>query len=113
MWTFKTMIINASISEQARALSEQLSPSAKGMWTTPLSATGSYPATHYISTGMIGVEFASMLESAQGLVDGAAQLGVTVDLATAEYMLTNADISDEEPFVAMERLGLQMINEEV
>ena len=113
MWTFKTMIINASIAEQARALADQLSPSAQGMWTTPLSATGSYPATHYISTGMIGVEFASMLESAQGLVDGAAQLGVTIDLATAEYLLSNADISDEEPFIAMARLGLKMINNEV
>lgn len=113
MWTFKTMIINASIAEQARALAEQLSPSAKGMWTTPLSATGSYPATHYISTGMIGLEFASMLESAQGLVEGAGQLDVSIDLATAEYLLSNADISDEEPFIAMERLGLQMINEEV
>lgn len=113
MWTFKTMIINASIAEQARALAEQLSSSAKGMWTTPLSATGIYPATHYISTGMIGVEFASMLESAQGLVEGAFQLGITIDLATAEYLLNNADISDEEPFVAMEQLGLQMINEEV
>lgn len=110
MWTFKTMIINASIAEQARALAEQLSSSAKGMWTTPLSTTGSFPATHYISTGMIGVEFASMLETAQGLVDGAAQLGVTIDLAAAEYLLSNADISDEEPFVAMERLGLKIVH---
>jgi len=110
MWTFKTMIINASIAEQARALADQFSPAAQGMWTTPLSATDSYPATHYISTGMIGDEFASMLESAQGLVDGAAQLGVAIDLATAEYMLSNADISDEEPFFAMARLGLKIVN---
>ena len=110
---FKTLIVQANQVELAREVGASYGAGGEGMFVTPLSATGIYPATHYISTGMIGVEFASMLETAQGLVDGASQLGVTIDLATAEYLLTNADISDEEPFVAMERLGLQMINEEV
>lgn len=104
------MIINASIAEQARGLAEQLSPSAKGMWTTPLQNKNTKEITHYISTGMIEESFSPMLESAQALVDGAAQLGVTVDLATAEYLLNNADISDEEPFAAMDRIGLEMIS---
>ena len=110
---FRTLIVQANQVELAREVGASYGAGGEGMFVTPLSATGIYPATHYISTGMIGVEFASMLETAQGLVDGASQLGVTIDLATAEYLLTNADISDEEPFVAMERLGLQMINEEV
>lgn len=107
---FKTLIVQANQVELAREVGASFGAGGDGMFLTPLSATGNYPATHYISTGMIGVEFASMLETAQGLVDGAAQLGVIIDLATAEYLLSNADISDEEPFVAMARLGLQIVN---
>lgn len=108
---FKTLIVQANQVELAREVGASYGAGGEGMFVTPLSATGNYPATHYISTGMIGLEFASMLESAQGLVEGAGQLGVSIDLATAEYLLSNADISDEEPFVAMTRVNLKLVDE--
>ena len=36
-------------------------PSGSGMWTTPLSATGQEPATHWISAGLISEDFAALL----------------------------------------------------
>jgi hypothetical protein len=57
--------------------------------TAALSATGQLPATHYIATGYMPEE---MIEA-------------FADLA-------GADISDEEPFVALERLGLMIVSVE-
>lgn len=108
---FRTLIVQANQVELAREVGASYGAGGEGMFVTPLSSTGLYPATHYISSGLIGIEFASMLESPQGLVEGAASLGVNIDLATAEHLLSNADISDEQPFVALERLGLKMISD--
>lgn len=109
MWVFKTIIINTLIVEQARTLADKFGTAAQGMWVTPLSGTGTHPATHYISSGLIGDEFASMLESPQGLVDGTSNLGITIDFTTAEFLLNNSDISDDPPFEAMNRLGLKLL----
>jgi hypothetical protein len=109
-WTHRAMIVSAAIAPQARALAAQM-PSGAGMWTTPLSATGQAPATHYISAGLIGQEFAAMLESPQALVDGCAALGLPIDLAAATYLLSQADVSTEDGHTAMDRLGLQMVQE--
>lgn len=58
-----------------------------GMFTTPLSADGSLPATHWISSGALD----------EALADQIA--------AVAEM-----DTSDEDPFAAMARLNLTMIS---
>lgn len=87
---FKTLVVQANQVELAREVGASYGAGGEGMFLTPLSATGNYPATHYISSGVIPEELDALL--------------VTVP---------DIDISDEEPFIAMERLGLQMINEEV
>lgn len=56
--------------------------------TTPLSATGKPPATHYIASGFMPEELIETLAA-----------------------LPDADVSDEEPFVAMNRLGLVMMED--
>lgn len=87
---FRTLIVQANQVELAREVGASYSAGGEGMFVTPLSSTGQYPATHYISSGLIPEELDALLAATP-----------------------DADISDEEPFVAMERLGLQMINEEV
>ena len=87
---FKTLVVQANQVELAREVGASYGAGGDGMFLTPLSATGNYPATHYISSGVIPEELDALL--------------VTVP---------DIDISDEEPFVAMERLGLNMINNEV
>jgi hypothetical protein len=110
MSVHRTLIVPAELVESARAIADQFGPSAQGMWITPLSPSGGLPATHYISAGKIDADFAWMLESPQNLIDGAYARGVTVSLSDAEALLTASDVSTEEPFVALARLGLQLIN---
>lgn len=61
-WTHRTLIVPADQVELARSLCAALAgPAGEGMFNTPLSATGLFPATHYISTGLIENTFASIL----------------------------------------------------
>lgn len=110
---FKTMIVQANVVELAREISASFGESGQGMWTTPLSPTGIYPATHYISTGFVPPEFANLLTDAQALYDIAIEQGVDCTLEQVEQIVADSDVTEEEPFVAMARLGIMMINEEI
>lgn len=109
-WTHRSIVVSAAIASNARSLAAQV-PGGAGMWITPLSPTGQAPATHYISSGKIWLEFALMLSSPEEMVAGATRYGLTpsIDLATATYLLSQADISTEDGFTAMAQLGLQMV----
>jgi hypothetical protein len=109
VWVHRTMIVPAPLVLQAQDLADRFGPAAHGMWTTPLSPTGDLPATHFISSGLIDQPFADMMSSPDALVAGCASLGITVPLATAQALLGASDVSGEDPFAAMERLGLQMV----
>lgn len=87
-----------------------------GMFTSPLSATGLPPATHYISTGSVPLAYAQTLKSDtllytrakkawedDGDVFSYTQLQVTNNLA-------KCDFSTDNPFVAMARLGLKPVS---
>lgn len=110
---FRTMIVQADDVVLAREIAASFGSGGEGMWTTPLSSTGLYPATHYISTGYIPPEFANLLTDAQALYDIAIEQGVDCTLEQVEVLVDNTDVSEEDPFVAMERLGIMMINEEI
>lgn len=110
---FRTMIVQANDVVLAREIASSFGSSGEGMWTTPLSSTGLYPATHYISTGYIPPEFANLLTDAQALYDIAIAQGVVCTLFQVEQIITNSDITEEEPFTAMARLGLMMIINEL
>ena len=75
---FRTIVVPA-VSQQA---AQEIAPDC---FTTGLSADGTAPATHYIASGHL-----------------------PVDQADAIAMLAGADVSEEEPFSVMTRLGLQM-----
>ena len=87
---FRTLIVQANQVELAREVGASYGAGGEGMFVTPLSSTGLYPATHYISSGLIPEELDALL--------------VTIP---------DIDISDEDAFAAMGRLGLQIVNVEV
>lgn len=78
---FRTIVIHA-VSQQA---AQEIAP---GCFTTGLSADGTEPATHYIASGHL-----------------------PQDQADAIALLEGADVSEDEPFAVMARLGLQMVEE--
>ena len=118
----------------AQALAQGLCVAAAGeagagMFTTGLSATGEAPATHFISSGAVEAKFADILALATiTSVDGVESLSNTTGYFEAiMYMVTNAgagvtqlqasellldlDVSEQPPFVALDRLGLKIVTE--
>ena len=123
-----TLIVPDAAVAQARAIAASFGPSATGMWTTPLSATGTAPATHWISAGPVGGEFAAFLPVKRvTMVDGEQVIttepadpvafaalcearGITPPTQAAiSAIFAVCDVSDQGPFQAMERLGLQIV----
>lgn len=128
MWLHRSIIVAADQRDLAATLCATLAgPGGSGMFTTPLSADGAAPATHYISAGMIEDNFATLLpldamvddvwtRTYPGLPETIVQLynatdnpPVTLNQVTAVF--ATADVSEEDPHQAMERLGLQMVQE--
>ena len=127
---FRTLIVTAADAPVSRSIAEAFGPGGQNMWTTPLSASGSEPATHYISTGLIPEEFAYLMPTqyweqgedgawlqtgsdpgnAAAVWQAASEQGVACTLAEVEAIFAAADVTPQEPFVAMGRLGLQIIN---
>lgn len=127
---FRTLIVTASTAPLARELAASFGPGGAGMWTTPLSATGEDPATHYVSTGLIPEQFAYMMPTQiwetdekgqwvmtssvpgnpQAVWGAASQAGVKCTLEQVQAIFDTADVTPQEPFVAMGRLGLKIIN---
>ena len=125
----RTIIIPASVQPNARALCKGLAGVAgDGMFTTGLSATGTAPATHFVSSGPISDEMAALLplttvtQDAEGndvistapgdpayVVELAAQAGITVTVEQVAGLLASVDVSDQAPFDAMARLGLKLV----
>jgi hypothetical protein len=137
-WTHRCMILPDSIRATIKALAASFDPSTEAMWNTPLNATGDIndPPTHWVSSGFISAGFAAVLPfshyvegpldeqgfptlvwvtepyDAQGFVDLAEQFGVdplpTVEQISA--LMSLCDVSDQEGLVALDRLGLKLIN---
>ena len=119
-YTFRTLIIPSATAPSARVLAAALDAGGVGMWTTGLSATGQEPATHYISTGMIGDEFAALLPlQADGVLvspgqpayvaSAAAQAGIPVTPEQVAGLYALVDVTEQDPHAAMVRLGIQQI----
>ena len=125
----RTIIIPASVQPNARALCKGLAGIAgDGMFTTGLSATGKAPATHYISSGPISHDMAALLPCKRvskdkdgkdltttdpGMPDAVPDLAAKAKISTTkakiETLYASIDVSDQPPFEAMARLGLQMV----
>ena len=130
MDTFATLIIQAQDAPLAREIAAAFGPGGIGMFTTPLSASGLDPASHYISSGYIPQEFVSLAPSTTWTQDEdgqwiatdhypgdaatvyayASQAGIQCSLADVEGVFSRSDCSAQEPFVAMGRMGLMIVN---
>ena len=118
-WTHRTMICPASIVVQARNIGDCLHPAASGMFLSPLSPSGSEPATHYASSGLIEDLWLPALSDPDTLYAaaqyGASQQGISLTATRADCvaLLTAGDISSDAWQVACARLGLQQVAQEI
>ena len=118
-WTHRTLICPASIVAQARNIGDCLHPAASGMFVSPLSPSGSAPATHYVSSGLIEDLWLPALSDPDTLYAaaqyGASQQGIALTATRADCvaLLTAGDISSEPWQVACARLGLQQVAQEI
>ena len=113
-WKHRTIIVPIDLAEPARAACMALTGSAsEGLFTTPLYSTES-DATHAISSGYIAGELADLLPCGDqpGNIESLLAMLKSVEfLITIEeltQLLSMIDISEEEPYAAVERLGLSL-----
>ena len=131
---FRTMIVPAGQQALAQQIATTVAPVAGvGMWTTPLSADGQEPATHYVSTGFIAPEWEVLMplqtwEEVDGVWtqtdaypgDAAALLAAiqaadpdtTITLPQLVGLFATCDVTMQDPWVAFQRLGLQIVQVE-
>ena len=129
---FRTMILPAPHVTLARSICATLAPSGgSAMFAVGLSPDGQAPATHYVSTGFIDEDFANLMPlvswyeldgewhshevspgSAETVVYLCAEAGLEVALADVEALFLASDVTEQEPFVAFGRLGLQLVSDE-
>jgi hypothetical protein len=126
---FRTFILPADVTPLAQEIAATLSPGGANMWTTGLSPTGAEPATHFVSTGFVAPEFAHMVPeqfwaqdeegnwvetgsipgSPVAVYEACTAAGMTVTLEAIEGIYAVADVTEQEPFTAMSRLGLVLV----
>jgi len=114
-WQHRTLIVPIDLAEPARAACMALTGSAsEGLFTTPLYPESGTEATHAISSGYIAGEYADLLpcgdqpgntEALLALLEG-VEFPITIDELAG--MLAMIDISEEEPYAVMARLGLSL-----
>lgn len=112
MWAHRTMIVSAECAPTARMLCEMLAGAGgSGMFQTALSADGTEPATHYVSSGPIEQQFADLLDSgAENIHAVVTAAGIEIPLEAVQQIMACADISDEPADVAFERVGAMIIS---
>lgn len=134
---YRNLIVPDAHVALARQITDTLAPvGGAGMYTTGLSPDGTALATHWISSGFIDADYAALLPLSEFTYDenGDEQETVidwghpatimlmylkavepevpefTVEDVTA--MLDASDVTLQEPFAAMARMGLQMVQVE-
>lgn len=85
---FRTIVVTYAEQAEAQAIAAEY-PGGAGMFVTACSPTGFLPATDYISSGMMDEQIVEALAAS----------------------LADEDISEEPPFVALDRLGLKLVSE--
>ena len=128
VYVSRTSIIPIANVVLARDLARNLGTGQSGdkMWLAQLSLTGTVPATHYISNGVMQDSFAAMwpLDSIDALgvktrisqgnatqvYNYAIAKGMTVLLVDIQALFTAADVTDRDsPFAELARLGLKPV----
>ncbi len=104
---FRTAIVPLAVAPLARMLMVN-----QFDLLTPLSPTGTAPATHFISSGMIPERFGPILSDPAIAHEAATAAGYEVTLAQITAALNASDVSEESPGTAEARLGLLRVVEE-
>jgi len=129
---FRTLIIPSAQVALARSIAASFGPGGVGMWTTPLSSDGLEPASHYISSGYVpeaynylvpcqtwtqedGVWVMTGSEPGDpvAVYEAASQAGVECTQADVDALFAVADVTVQDPFVAMGRIGVQIVQEPI
>ena len=125
-YIFRTIVVPAAFQQLAQGLCEAAAEgdAGKGMFTTGLSPDGAEPSTHYISSGPIATEFGDLLPfttfdeegvpttrpGAVATVEAIAdQAGITLPPGTINALFAAIDVTEQDPFAAMARLGVSII----
>lgn len=131
MWRHRTLIVRVDHASLARSLCAALAgPAGEGMFSTGLSASGFFPATHYTSAGLIEEQFANLLPLTEvaraedgtpttsirpGNAAFTAQLAADAGLPfmgeEISTLFASVDVSEQPAEEAFARLGLQLIAE--
>lgn len=99
---YRCVVVAAAIRDTCRAMVVQLAGDTHSqMWSLGLSADGQLPATHYINSGPVRAEMAALLDNADALSAAAG-----IPLQSAQYILSQADVSQEDPIAVMSRMEL-------
>ena len=133
---FRTMIVPAGQQALAQQVATTVAPVAgQNMWTTSLSPDGEEPATAFVSTGYIAPEWDVLMpvqtweQDEQGdWVQTAAYAGdaeqlfaiiqaedpdTTITLPQIVGLFATCDVTTQDPWVAFQRLGLQIVQSPV
>lgn len=129
-YTFATVVVTAAVAANLQELSRRLDKgNCGGMFVAKLSATGSLPATHFVSSGLVpnpylnaitnNVRLYTLAKRAwedDGDVFPYTQLQVTnalskCSLSDGTIVDGNGDTVAESPFDMIARLGLKQIND--
>ena len=124
-WTYRALVVPDAQVTYARALTAAVAgPAGAGMFTAPLSPTGQEPATHWMSAGMIAGNFAALLPlttyppdaepiHTPGQPDTVAAIatanGYPTTAEQVQALLAASDVTEQEAFTALARLGLQIV----
>lgn len=109
----RCLVVPAGWVELARSLSEGLAgPAGAGMFLFPLSPTGEGEPTHYLTEGHIEQQFADLMEDPALLHAACQAAGVDLPMSQCEALLSACDVSEEDPFTAMARMGLKPVMQE-
>lgn len=135
MDVMRTIIVTAEEAPLARLVCSTLGGLPyEGMFEVGLSPTGTEPATHYISSGGVGENFATLAPFSswaweqpdpdqpgqwveteyspgypQITAERCAEAGLEVTHEAIEFMYAASDVTDEPWQTALQRLGLQRI----
>ena len=106
-WTHRAMMVPPSYVELARALAAGLDPVAgSGMFPTALyDAQGQI--AYYVSNGLIGEEFAALLDDPQALFAACEAVGAPVTLEQCQALLSSSIVSTRNALELMEEMGLR------
>jgi hypothetical protein len=129
-YVFRTLLVAAQDVPLASTIAETLGPGGStGMFQTPLGPTVDGPAIYGASSGYIDPSWALLApcgtweqdEDGQwvqtayypgdpsAVVVACAQAGLTVSLADVQAIFDRADVSEQDPWVAFDRLGVTIV----